>query len=102
MRAAALFAQLTLFTFTEPRTAAGTQNRRKTTTRRRLGSRRFGATVVGMVLGAIFHFIKRVIHLIVGLLRLSYRKVSGRRVESYSDLSPSLASIVAIQRVCGS
>lgn len=29
-----------------------------------------------MVLGAIIQFMKRVFHLIVGLLRLSYRKVS--------------------------
>ena len=86
MRAAALFVQLTFFTVAEPRTAAqnnkpsrarGTLGiaRGRKTAKRRL-SRRLRTAVV-MVLGAILQFIKRVFHLIVGLFRLTYRKVSG-------------------------
>lgn len=38
-------------------------------------SRRKRAALLGMVLGALLQFIKRVCILVLGLLRLSYRKV---------------------------
>lgn len=89
MRAAALFVQLTFFTFTEPkgvasnskssRSALGIAIRGRKTAKRRL-CRRLRAAIV-MVLGATIQFMKRVFHLIVGLLRLSYRKV-GRLCEN--------------------
>lgn len=85
MRAAALFVELTLFTFPEPKTSAhysrglggvvnrARVNRGKGSSRRRLG--RKSKAIVAMVLGAILEFMKRVLHLVVGLLKLSYRKV---------------------------
>ena len=43
-------------------------------------SRRKRAALLGMVLGALLQFIKRVCILVLGLLRLSYRKVGmGRK-----------------------
>lgn len=85
MRAAALFVQLTFFSYSEPelaahssskncRSAPGVAIRGRKAARRKLW-RRCRAAIV-MVLGAIVQFMKRVFHLIVGLLRLSYRKVS--------------------------
>lgn len=87
MRAAALLAQLTFFTQTvaepAPRTAAQNTKassrgfaRGRRTAKRRLSKRL--RTAIVMVLGAVFHFIKRVFHLIIGLIRLTYRKVSSQ------------------------
>ncbi len=84
MRSAALFVQLTFFTVAdEPKVAAGNKknpraaglgvSRGRKSTRRRL-SRKLKASV-GMVVGAIFQFLKRIFQLVVGLLRLTYRKV---------------------------
>ena len=89
MRAAALFVQLTFFTVAdEPGAVAEAPaaerrkssraptpgiSRGKKSVRRRL-SRKLRAWVV-MVVGAIFQFLRRVFQLIVGLLRLTYRKV---------------------------
>ena len=79
MRAAALFVQLTFFTVAEPRAPLQVAVRARTPRCRRSAKRRWRLrVVVVMVLGAILQFIKRVFHLIVGLLRLSYRKVCAR------------------------
>lgn len=93
MRAAALFVQLTFFTFSEPEGAAqnrssgsapGLAIRGRKTARRKL-SRRLRAAIV-MVLGAMIQFMKRVFHLIIGLLRLSYRKVSSCTMEPFQNI----------------
>ena len=85
MRAAALFVELTLFSFPEPKTSAlssrglgGIVNRGKGNLGKESSSRRLGKkskAIVVMVLRAFLEFMKRVIHLVVGLLKLSYRKV---------------------------
>ena len=80
MRAAALFVELTLFSFPEPKTSAhftrskgGVENHgEEGGPNKRLGKK---LNKVVMVFRALLEFIKRVIHLIVGLLKLSYRKV---------------------------
>lgn len=108
MRTAALFVQLTFFTLAEPETVAKKRNRswsrsapsnsivargaggRKSGRRRvRLLCKRVRLAVM-MVLGAVVQFLMRVFTLIIGLLKLSYRKSAEYQAVRYCKypLSP--------------
>ena len=84
MRAATLLVQLTFFTVAGEESGGAEEEkpspkglvsiaRGRRSAKRRL-SRKLRASA-GMVVGPIFQFLKRVFQLIVGLLRLTYRKV---------------------------